>query len=139
LLSEFKNKVAEAKERLAARAPASMPILTGPSPPASTSPGKGPRTPPVNNEECEEEEEEEEEEDDEDDYETYDEDYPESVVTETRGTVFARKDGDPLGPWLGLGVGLVKVRFTKLIELRFILKINCRCRLCSIPMLVTTM
>lgn len=113
--------MAEAKERLAAQAPASMPILTGPSPPASTSPGKGPRTPPVNNEECEEEEEEEEEEeDDEDDYETYDEDYPESVVTETRGTVFARKDGDPIGPWLGLGVGLVKVLLSNITKLQFL-------------------
>lgn len=111
LLAEFKSKVAEAKERLAAQAPASMPILTGPSPPSSTSPDKGPHTPPRQNEEYEdeEEEEEEEEEDDEDDYETYDEDYQETIVSEMRGTVFARKDGNPLGPWLGLGVGLVKV------------------------------
>jgi len=118
LLAEFKSKVAEAKERLAAQPPAPLPNLaSGPSPPPST---KQPRTPSKENEETEEEVEEEEEDDDDDeeDYETYDdEEYGETIVTEERGTVFARKDGDPLGPWLALGVGYVKVYILEFVIL----------------------
>jgi hypothetical protein len=105
LLAEFKSKVEEAKERLASQPPAPLPNTSGPSP---TPMGNGPRTPQGEAEETEEDDDEDDE--DEDDYETYDDDdYPEQVITENRGTVFARKDGDPLGPWQALGVGFVKV------------------------------
>ncbi|XP_065336958.1 E3 SUMO-protein ligase RanBP2-like isoform X2 [Cloeon dipterum] len=104
LLNEFKSKVEEAKERLSTMAPSTPPQADR----------HGPRTPPVHYEESDEEEQEEEEEgedeEDEDDYETYD-DYEENDLTDEQATVFSRKDGDPFGPWLALGVGRVKIAY----------------------------
>ncbi|XP_059487715.1 E3 SUMO-protein ligase RanBP2-like [Neocloeon triangulifer] len=112
LVDEFKAKVEEAKERLASMETKPAPVVTTPPVVEPEKVLKGPTTPtfvpPANEEDTDEEEEEEEEEDDEEDYETYD-DYEETEVMDERGTVFARKDGNPVGPWLGLGVGHIKM------------------------------